>query len=423
MKKNVLVFPCGSEIGLEIHNALRYSMHVELFGASSIDDHGKFVYKNYIGGVPFVDEPNFLDSINRIVKENSINFIYPAHDSVVLQLARNRENVICKIIGPDKSTAEICRSKLKTYQLFHEIIPCPKVYQHGQEPDEFPVFLKPDVGQGTKGTYLANNIEEVKFFIKSNSSLLISEYLSGNEYTVDCFTDRKGHLLFAGGRLRKRIQNGISVNTFPIKKDIRFEEIADAINRRLSLRGAWFFQVKEDSKKRLCLLEVAPRIAGSMALYRNLGVNFELLTFYDACGIDVKIALNNFDIEMDRALSNKFKINVNYDAVYVDLDDCLIINEMINTSLITFLYQCLNKHKELFLITRHSKEIDVTLKRFKLKGLFKEIYHLAENQPKSSIIARSDSIFIDDSFSERLEVSSIKNIPVFAPDAIECLLD
>jgi predicted ATP-grasp superfamily ATP-dependent carboligase len=423
MKKNILVFPCGSEIGLEIHNALKYSMHVELFGASSIDDHGKFVYKNYIGGVPFVDEPSFINSINKIVKENNIDFIYPAHDSVVLQLAKNREKVVCKIIVPDKATAEICRSKLKTYQLFNKVIPCPQIYHDGNEVSEFPVFLKPEIGQGTKGTYLANSIEEVNFFIKKNPSLLISEYIPGNEYTVDCFTDRKGHLLFAGGRLRKRIQNGISVNTFPIRKDIRFEEIANVINRRLSLRGAWFFQVKEDSKKRPCLLEVAPRIAGSMALYRNLGVNFELLTIYDASDMDVEIALNNFDIEMDRALSNKFRINVNYNTVYVDLDDCLIINEVVNTSLITFLYQCLNKNKELFLITRHNKEIDATLKRFKLEGLFKEIYHLDEEQPKSSIIKKSNSIFIDDSFRERLEVSKAINIPVFSSDAIECLLD
>ena len=46
--KNVLVFPCGSEIGLEIHNALKYSKDFNLFGGSSVDDHGKYVYKNYI---------------------------------------------------------------------------------------------------------------------------------------------------------------------------------------------------------------------------------------------------------------------------------------------------------------------------------------------------------------------------------------
>ena len=41
--KNILVFPCGSEIALEIYRSLRYSTHFKLIGANSLDDHGKFV--------------------------------------------------------------------------------------------------------------------------------------------------------------------------------------------------------------------------------------------------------------------------------------------------------------------------------------------------------------------------------------------
>ena len=46
MKKNILVFPCGSEIGLEIYNSVKYSTYFNLIGANSSDDHGKFVYEN-----------------------------------------------------------------------------------------------------------------------------------------------------------------------------------------------------------------------------------------------------------------------------------------------------------------------------------------------------------------------------------------
>ena len=53
-KKRILVFPCGSEIGLEVNRALSNDIHFEMYGASSLPDHGKFVFKNYIEGVPFV---------------------------------------------------------------------------------------------------------------------------------------------------------------------------------------------------------------------------------------------------------------------------------------------------------------------------------------------------------------------------------
>ncbi len=35
--KNILVFPCGSEIALEVHRSLQYSTHFHLIGANSID--------------------------------------------------------------------------------------------------------------------------------------------------------------------------------------------------------------------------------------------------------------------------------------------------------------------------------------------------------------------------------------------------
>ncbi len=44
---NILVFPCGSEIGLEVHAALRYAKDIQTHGASSVSDHGEFVYARY----------------------------------------------------------------------------------------------------------------------------------------------------------------------------------------------------------------------------------------------------------------------------------------------------------------------------------------------------------------------------------------
>ena len=58
-KHHVLVFPAGSEIGLEIYNSLKYSHHVEVFGASGKSDHASFVYEadRYIEDALYVDHP------------------------------------------------------------------------------------------------------------------------------------------------------------------------------------------------------------------------------------------------------------------------------------------------------------------------------------------------------------------------------
>jgi len=70
------------------------------------------------------------------------------------------------------------------------------------------------------------------------------EYLEGDEYTVDCFSDREKGLLFCGGRQRIRTKSGISMNSRPIQNKV-FKEYAEAISKRLFFNGPWFFQIKK----------------------------------------------------------------------------------------------------------------------------------------------------------------------------------
>lgn len=128
MKKNVFVFPCGTEIGLEVYRALEFSKDFNLIGGTSVDDHGKFVYNNYINDIPFVDDEKFIEKINDYIINNNIDLIIPAHDSVVLKLAQNLKKINAIVVISDAYACEICRSKKKTYELFQDIINVPKIY-------------------------------------------------------------------------------------------------------------------------------------------------------------------------------------------------------------------------------------------------------------------------------------------------------
>lgn len=419
--KNVLVFPCGSEIGLEINRALSYSKHFVLYGGNSVDDHGRFVYKNYISGIPFVEESVFIKEINKIVKLYKIDFIIPAHDSVLLKMAENQKEIKATIVTSCAETCKICRSKKRTYEVFNNIIPTPIIYNKNKKIN-FPVFLKPEIGQGTKGTYKANTKEEINFYFKKDPTLLILEFLPGKEYTVDCFTDRNGNLLFAEGRERARILNGISVNSKPVVNH-NFQKLAKTINQTLSFQGAWFYQVKERKNGELVLMEIAPRVAGTMALYRVLGVNFVQASLFDRMGEDIDILKNKFDIEIDRALFARFSFKKPYSYIYIDLDDTIIFNNKVNTDVMKFLYQEKNMGKKIILISRHTEDIEKTLSKFAISNLlFDNIISVKENESKAKYIKNKDSIFIDDSFTERKVVFEKLNIPVFSLDSIESLL-
>ncbi|WP_269773650.1 ATP-grasp domain-containing protein [Bacillus safensis] len=422
--KNVLVFPCGSEIGLEIHNSLKFSKDFELIGASSVSDHGKYVYKNYIENVPDIHDEDFIDKLNHLIDENKIDFIIPAHDSVVLKLAQNQKRIKAIVVTSDQFTCEVARSKKKTYEFFKKQPFVPKMYGTIEEVEFFPVFLKPDVGQGSKGVALARDKKELEFYKNNKSDLLILEYLPGKEYTIDCFTNKNGELKYAGRRERKRIKSGISVNSATLQMDEQTRQIAYEINKHLQFRGAWFFQIKEDVNGDYKLLEVAPRIAGTMALYRNKGVNFPLLSLYDRMDFDIKIEDNGVDIEVDRALINRFTIAYSYQRIYVDFDDTITYKDKVNPLLMLFLYQCFNSNKEIILITKHIHNIKETLEKLRINAnLFNRIIHLEKEDIKSKYIDnQTPSIFIDDSFSERDQIKAA-GIPVFDVDSIESLID
>ncbi len=424
MKKNILVFPCGSEIGLNIHGSVKYSSHFHLIGGNSIDDHGRFVYDDYIPSIPFVSEPDFIPSLQKIVQERRIDAIYPTMDSVITVLKTNEKKLGCRIVASPRKTTEICLSKSKSYRLLDGIIRVPIQYAIDSVP-HFPVFVKPDIGYGARNTAIVYEKEALKRIYSANNNLLILEYLPGKEYTVDCFTDRHGKLLYAAARERNRIKEGISVNTFFTQNQEEFVDIAETLNKHIHFRGAWFYQVKRTTSGELCLLEIASRLGGSSLLSRAVGVNLALMSLYDTFDIDVKPLINSgYDVILDRALENRYRCDgLHYSTVYVDYDDCLILNNrIVNTELIRFLYQCLNEQKRVVLLTKHVGNLVEQLKSFRLDGLFDEIIHISDSEEKSDFIRSNDALFIDDSYAERKRVKDRHDIPVFGPEMIDVLL-
>jgi hypothetical protein len=423
-RKTILVFPCGSEVGLEINRSLRYSRHIKLIGGNSIEDHGRLVFKNYIGSIPFISDPIFNCYVRKLVEEKEIDAIYPAMDSVIALLTEDRDTLGCKIISSPVETVRICSSKKMTYDVLKDILLTPVVYETIEDIDFFPVFMKPEIGYGTRGARKINNIDQARCHLEEYPGCVILEYLPSREFTVDCFTDRRGRLLFAGPRQRRRMVNGISVNTISVQEDLEpFLMLAEKINERLTFRGAWFFQVKENRDGRLVLLETAARLGGSSSLYRSLGVNFALLSIFDAFEEDVSICPNPFSIEMDRALNNRYRISLDFDTVYVDCDDTLIIDNALNTNLIKLLYQFINEKKKLVLLTKHIKNINQTLREYRITDLFDEVVQMDMMEKKADYVKSNKAVFIDDSYSERKEVFEQRGVPVFSPDACECLVD
>ena len=421
-KRNVLVFPAGTEIGLEIFHALNACKEVRLVGAGQdVSNHGQFIYSEYYV-LPSIYENGWLEALNNLCVKLKIDYIFPAYDDVIVALSEKKNQLQAKVISSPALTCKITRSKSETYRYFASKIRVPTLYDSPNQVAKFPVLVKPDKGQGSFGVTKVINATTLKNSLETILSPIICEYLPGEEYTVDCFSDREKGLLFSGARSRRRIRNGISVNT--VTEYIpELSQMAREISQAINLWGAWFFQVKRAENGEFALLEIAPRIAGSMAIHRVTGVNFPLLSIFEAERLPISVQQNVGFVELDRALSNRYRHSICYSTLYIDLDDTLILNNQVNLQVIKLLFQCINKGKKIVLLTRHREDLNKTLIKHKLLGLFDEIIHLRDGEKKSSHIKQSDAIFLDDSFVERMDVLTHCNIPTFDCSMIEILTE
>ena len=200
MKINVLIFPAGEINSIELHDALASCVNINVYGASSIDRHGSYVFENYISGLPLITASDFFEKFNAIITEKNIDVIFPTHDTVATFLADNADKLKAKLISADKLTSAICRNKQKIYDTFANYDFVPKTYSHIKE---LPVFIKPKEGQGAVGTKLINSLSDIPDI--NLDEYVICEYLPGKEYTIDCLTDKNGNLCFVSPRSRKRI--------------------------------------------------------------------------------------------------------------------------------------------------------------------------------------------------------------------------
>lgn len=419
MAINVLIFPAGEINSIELHDALSSCVNINVYGASSIDRHGSYVFENYISGLPLITEKDFLEKFNQVIEKYKINCVFPTHDTVAMFFSQNADKIKAKIISADKRTSEICRDKEKTYALFKDCDFVPKIFE---KIEDYPVFIKPKEGQGAVGAKLiesAKDIPNINF-----DDYVVCEYLSGQEYTVDCLTDKQGNLVFVSPRSRKRIMAGVCVSgqIEPLTEEIK--KIAQVINARMNFMGLWWFQIKQDARRKWKLLEVSTRCAGTMALTRARGVNLPLLSVYIAMGYDIEVCPNNYKVVMDSSLIRRYKIDYDYDTVYFDFDDTLTLRGKVNLKAIWFLYQCQNLQKKIILLTKHEHKILESMQKYHIdRGLFAEVIHISPQDNKAKYIKSDKAIFVDNAYQERKLVQTTHQIPVFDVDGLDVLMD
>lgn len=429
---NILIFPCGTEIANEIINALINHKYFKVLLASSEGNSYCNFRNQKIDTLPFVTDDTFKDKLDSLIKIRDIDFIIPAHDDVAFILSKIENDILALVIGQSKNINDIVRFKDITYEYFDGILPLAHMYKNLPRIEKFPLFTKPKKGQGSQNSIRLNNEEEYSSFFSTNirKDFVLMECLTGEEFTIDCFSNN-GDILYSGARTREKTTRGISVQSTLIrdhKLNTQFSKYAKIISESLNMNGVWFYQMKLDKNNVLKLLEVGPRVSGTMMLNRARGINFVELALYQKLGYNVEVVYNDIDISLARSLVPVYKHNINYTSLYIDFDDTLLIDEKyINPNLMSLIFQVKNENKTVTLITKNKKNnLTKILHKFGITNLFDDIIHITDKDKKINFMVEN-SLLIDDSFNERKEVIQrgmyaygIDNIDVLIKKGSQC---
>lgn len=418
MKKRVLILNCGTLASTDINMSLRYNNEFEIWGASTNENHGIYVYENYIEDIPNINDKNFIRALNQKIEEYDFKFIFAPHEDLALFLQKHKNEIKATIVCSEYETALLCRYKSKTYEKMKEYDFIPKIFKK-EEVIEFPVFMKKDNDQGGRNAYKVQNKEELEIY-SLIENMIICEYLPGEEVTVDCFTNKEGKLLYCNPRAADRMLAGIDVHARRIELSDEIKYISESLNKEIKFRGFWFFQIKKDVNGKFKLLEIATRLAGAFALNKSLDVNLPLMALKDFDGQDVEILFNDVKVEVDKQFFSKFLIDIEYETVYIDFETCFDSIKIINTLLMMYIYQCINKNKKIILVTKNEDKTDLLLEEKKLnKNIFSKII----NFEKFKDMVSKKEIFISNNESLKNELRKNKNICCFSINSVEALID
>lgn len=429
-KTNVLVFSGATYPAMQIIDCLKSCVRYHVIAAASYPNHSEYVCDDTVTNLPFINDPAFLQTFIKLLKKRNVSLVIPTDETIAMVLKEHDAEIPATIVCSPYETTKLCRYKDLMYEVINGEVYCPIIYKNISEVDSYPVFIKPISSQGSKGATLIKSAEELEK-VDNLDTYVVSEYLPGEEFTIDCFTNKNRELVFCNPRIRTRLMNGITARGHNVPLTDEFKTVMEGLNSKVEFRGYWYAQLRRAENGQLKLLEICTRFAGSFAISKGKGINLPLLALSDFSDLAADVVCNDYEVECDKTYIDRYRLKLNYENVYVDYDDTITKNSGhgINPYVIAYLYQCKNKKKKIYLITRHkdtfNESLDESFSKLGIsKDLFDEIIQLTWNQKKSDAIVKTDnSIFIDNSFAERKLVHDTLGIPVFDVCNVDSLFD
>ncbi len=313
----------GAPGGPGIIKGLKKDKNIDLLVCDANANASGRYLNNKFEQIPMANDESFIDVILRVCDKYQIDVIFPLVTKELFLFSKNKDLFLkkgIKVIVSDYENLKIANDKsalcvhLKknsiltpNFVVVNSVDSLKEAFIKLGYPKE-PICIKPSVSNGSRGVRIIDaqiNEFDLLFNYKPNSiymtydkllevlnekeipELLVSEYLPGDEYTIDSIV-QKGKVKVVLPRRRTKMNGGISVaGEFENNKEI-INYCIDVINS-LNLDGPIGIQVKKSKEGVYKILEINPRIQGTSIAALGVGVNLPLLSVYSVLDKEIEI--------------------------------------------------------------------------------------------------------------------------------------
>lgn len=241
--------------------------------------------------LPHSSDPQFVDRLSDLCLREQVKLIIPLIDPDLAVLANHKgqiEAAGARVLVSPPDTVAMCGDKLRTAAFLTEHgIPAPKILSLDQArayPDA--LILKPRHGSASDNVMKVVTSEALEYFFRALPDPLIQEFVAGDEYTVDVFSDSTGEPLIAVPRRRLKVRSG-EVSISRVHCDDDLEHLAMHVTRTLGTIGPANVQIIRSTRGDK-VIEINPRFGGGCPLSIAAGAPFADWTLRMALGLPLQ---------------------------------------------------------------------------------------------------------------------------------------
>lgn len=339
----VLVSACGAQFMPGLADCLKQNgeRKIKIVGVDMGIDLTVLQMVDAFYQVPRATDTTYVDRILEICKKENVDVVMPFMSAELIPLIDRQaefEAIGTKVSVSDRKSVELTNNKYRFYSFLKEQgLPVPK-FAPVKTADDLvsacmecgypnnavcvkatelsgsrgirivrPGISRFDILFGEKPNSFYTTMEELEATLRERSEMpemMAMEYLPGMEGSVDLIAEN-GKILYMAYR-----ESTVNLHSIPqageLKENKEAYEIAEKVIAALGLSGNADLDFKNDAEGRPVLMEINPRIAATMKIFKEGGLNLPYLRIKQLLGEELPDMKINYGIKMKRRYLEMF---------------------------------------------------------------------------------------------------------------------